>query len=280
MDGHNFWWLILGVVPVASLLYVGINKVRYFIYAVFLFKGLSIRVIDRVLYRGVSHVVLKMAFVGEGDIIIDEVVVESRLTYPRRCGGLFAWLQLGSGYVLDDVEGLNTVLGRSPPYIGLWGIPFHKIKNRYIRRPFSAIWGVFILCYFILFLVCPLFWLILYWGPYQELRLFSGDEKVVLSKKEDKAQLRRPFIVKPGFEEYLTINYRAPSLYYPFFWSRQFVKGARVSYVKGPSKLGGIKLPRKDEFTWKGTDILRVKMSGKGRRYTVNLGVNYANIHV
>jgi hypothetical protein len=280
MDAHNLWWLILAVVPVASLVYVGINKLRALVDEVFLFKGLSIRVIDRVLDRGATRVVLKMAFVGEGDIVIDEVVVESKLTYPRRCGGLFAWLQLGSGYILDDVEGLNTVLGRSPPYIGLWGVPLHKIKNRYIRRPLSAIWGVFILCYFVFFVVFPLFWLILYWGPYQELRLLSGDEKVVLSKKEDKVQLGRPFIVKQGFEQHLTLNYRAPSLYYTFFWSRQFVKDAKVSYVKAPSKLRRIKLPRKDEFTWKGTDILRVKISGKGRRYTVNLGVNYANIHL
>lgn len=279
MDGQSLGLVILGVVAVLPFIFVMINKVRDFSYEIFLFKGLSIRAIDRVSHRGTSHVVIKMAFAGKEDIIVDEVVVQSKLTYPRRFGGVLAWLQLGIGYVLDDVEGLDTVLGRSSPYIGLLAVPSHRIKNAYIRKPLNAIWGMLILFYFIIYLF-PLFWPVLYWGPYQELRLFSRDEKVVLSKKDSKVQLKRPFILKPGFEKCLTISYGPSSLYYTFFRSKVLVKNAKISYVKEPAKLRGIKLPRNDEFTWKATDILQVKLCGKVIRYPVKLGVSYANIHL
>ena len=279
MDGQSLGLVILGVVAVLPFIFVMINKVRDFSYEIFLFKGLSIRAIDRVSHRGTSHVVIKMAFAGKEDIIVDEVVVQSKLTYPRRFGGVLAWLQLGIGYVLDDVEGLDTVLGRSSPYIGLLAVPSHRIKNAYIRKPLNAIWGMLILCYFIIFLFPP-FLPILFWGPYQELRLFSANEEVRLSKKGSKVELERPFILKPGFEKCFTISYRSSSLYYAFFRSKVIVKNAKISYVKEPSKLRGLRLPRNNEFTWKVTDILRVNVCGKMKRYPVKLGDSYVNIHL
>lgn len=271
--------MIFGVISAIPFIFVITKKLRDFLYEIFLFKGLSIRVIDRVSYRGNSNFVIKTAFVGKEDVIVDEVIVESKLTYPGRFGGLLAWLQLGIGYISDNVEGLNTVLGRSYPYIGFMAVPCHRIKNAYIRKPLSAIWGMVILYYFVIFLF-PLFWVVLSWGPYQELRLFSGDENVRLSKKGSEIELKRPFILKQGFEECLTISYGPPLLYYPLLKSRVFVKNAKISYVKEPPKLRRTKLPRNGEFIWKATDILKVKICGKVIRYPVELGVSYANIHL
>ncbi len=271
--------MIFAVISSIPFVFVITKKLRGLLYEIFLFKGLSIRVIDRVSSRGSSNIVIKTAFVGKEDVIVDEIIVESKLTYPDRFGGLLAWLRLGIGYISDDVEGLNTVLGRSYPYIGFIAIPCHRIKKAYIRKPVSAIWGIIILYYFVIFLFPP-FWVVLSWGPYQELRLFSGDEKVKLSKKGSEVELERPFILKQGFEEHLTISYGQPLLYYPLLKSRVFLKNAKISYVKEPSKLRGGKLPRNGEFIWKATDILKVKMCGKVIRYPVELGVSYVTIYL
>jgi len=283
MVGQSLWLTILAVIggPAAIVgLFVMGKWVWNSFSKVFLFRGLSIHAIKRVSYRSVGHVVLKMAFVGKEDVIVEEVVVQSKLVYPRRFGGLLAWLHLGLGYMQDDVEGLNTVLGRSYPYMGLLAAPVHIIKNKYIRRPLSVIWGAILLYYFILFAVIPLFWPLLFWGPYQELRLFSGDKEVVLLKEEDKVQLERPFIVKPGFEKCLRISHR-PSLYIQYFMSKRFVRDAKISYEKEPSELGGRGLPRNDEFIWKAKDILRVKICGKLRTgYRVKIGDSYVRVRL
>lgn len=281
MDGQSLIYvgIILGIVPVILILFQVIPRLWNFLYEILRFRNLSIHAIGRTSYRGIPHIMIKIALVGKEDMIVNEVFMKSKLSYSRRFEGFWAWLQLGIGYVLDDVEGLNTVLGRSSPYIGLIAIPFHRIKKAYIRKPLSLLWGMFILWYFIIFLFPP-FLPILFWGPYQELRLFSGNKEVRLSKKGSKVELERPFILKPGFEKCFTISYRSSSLYYPFFSSKVIVKNAKISYVKERSKLRGIRLPRNNEFTWKVTDILRVNVCGKMKRYPVKLGESYVNIHL
>ena len=281
MEGQSLInvWIILGSVPVIIILFQIVPRVWNFLYQILRFRNLSIRAIGKTSYRGIPHITIKIALVGKEDMIVNEVFLQSKLSYSRRFEGCKAWLQLGIGYVLDDVEGLNTVLGRSDPYIGLMAAPFHRINKAYIRKPLSLIWGMFILFYFIIFLFPP-FWPVLYWGPYQELRIFSRNEEMRLSKKGSRVELERPFILKPGFENYFTISCRSSSLYYPFFWSKVIVKNAKISYVKGPSNLGGIRLPRNNEFIWKEKGILRVNISGKIRRYPIELGESYVSLHL
>jgi len=284
MDGQTSgWyilWIFLTVVTAIPVLFQAIRKLWNFLYEILSFRNLRIRSIRRRSYSGIPHVEIKIALTGKEDLIVDEVVIQSKLSYPRRIEGLLAWLQLGIGYFLDDVEGLNNVLGRSFPYIA-WipSAPFHRINNSYIRKPLSAILGLVTFYYFI---VCffPLFWPFLFIGPYWELRLFSGNEKVRLSGKDNKVEFKRPFILKPGIENSFTISYQ-PSLYFnTLLMTKLFIDNAKISYVKEPPRLRTIKLPRNNEFTWKVNDILRVRVSGKMRRYSVKLGASYASIHL
>jgi len=179
------------------------------------------------------------------------------------------------------VEGLNNVLGSSSPSLTTWipSAPVHRINISYIRKPLGAIFGLVTFYYFIVFFF-PLFWPFLFIGPYREFRLFSGNEKVRLLEKDSKRELERPFILKSG-ENSFTISYR-PSLYFiPLLVvPKLFIKNAKISYVKEPPRLRMIKLPRNNGFGWKANDILRVKVSGKMRRYSVKLGASYANIHI
>lgn len=284
MDGERLVLIILGVIgavgAIPGIIQI-IRSVLNFFYALLSFRNLSIGEIGRTSYRGIPHVTIKIALVGKEDIIVDEVFVQSKLSYARRIEGFFAWLQLGIGYVLDDVEGLNTVLGKSPPYT-TWipVIPFYRIHNSHIRRPLSTIWGIVIFYYFIIFCIFPPYWLFLFMGPYAELRLFSGDEKVSLSGKDSNVELKRPFILKSGIENILTIGYR-PSLYYnSILMTKLFIQNAKISYVKKPRELRTTKLPQNNEFIWRVTDILRVKVKGKMRGYSVKFGTSYVNIHL
>jgi hypothetical protein len=244
------------------------------------FRNLRIRAIGRTSYRGVPHVTIKMALGGKEDAVIDEVVVDSKLSYPRKIEGVLAWLQLGIGYLLDDVEGLNSVLGGAlPPPTWIPVVPVHRIGNRYIRKPLSVVWGIITLYYFVICLF-PLFLPFLFSGPYWELRLLAGNEMVSLLEKASKVELKRPFIVRAGGENMLTISYR-PSLYFKsVLMTKLFLQNARVSYVNRPPGLRTIRLPRGNEFTWKVTDVVRVKVGGKMRRYSIKLEDGYANVYL
>jgi hypothetical protein len=269
--------IIVGAVPVILILFQVIPRVWNFLYEILRFKNLSIRVIGRTSLRGKPNIMIKVALVGKEDVIVNEVSMQSKLLYPSRFEGFLEWWRLGIAYVLDDVEGLNTVLGKSSPYIGLMALPFHRIDNAYIRKPFSVLWGAIILSYSIIFLFPP-FLPVLFWGPYQELRLVSGNEEVKLSEQGSKVELERPFILKPGFEKCFTISYGSSSLYYAFFWSKVILGNAKISYVKEPSKLRGLRLPRSNEFIWKANGILKVNVCGKVRKYPVELGDSYVKV--
>jgi hypothetical protein len=280
ISGWDILWMGFTVIAAIPVLFQAIRKLWNFLYEILSFRNLRIRSIGRRSYRGIPHVEVKIALTGKEDLIVDEVVIQSKLSYPRRIEGLLAWLQLGIGYFLDDVEGLNNVLGRSFRYITTWipSAPVHKINNPYIRKPLSAILGLVTFYYFIV-LLFPLFWPFLFIGPYWELRLFSGNEKVRLLEKDSKRELKRPFILKLG-ENSFNISYQ-PSLYfYTLLMTKLFIENAKISYVKEPPRLRTIKLPRNNGFVWKVNDILRVKVSGKMRRYSVKLGASYANIHI
>jgi len=166
MSGWDILGIFLIVVTAIPVLFQSIRKLWNLLYEILSFRNLRIRAIGRRSYSGTPHVAINIAFTGKEDMIVDEVVIQSKLSYPRRIEGFFAWLQLGIGYLLDDVEGLNNVLGRSFPHI-TWipSIPFHRINNSYIRKPLSAILGIVTFYYFIVFFF-PLFWPFLFIGPY------------------------------------------------------------------------------------------------------------------
>ncbi len=280
---QNSGLVILGIVITAlPFVFLIISKLRGFVNEILSFKNLSIHTIERNSRRGIPHVMMKSALVGKEDVIVDDLIVQSKLAYSRRYAGFWAWLQLGIGYLSDDVEGLNSVLGKSFPSI-VWipHAPVYRINNSYFRKPLSVIFGLITLYYFIICCIIIPLLPVLFIGPYWELKLFSGNEKVKLSKKDNEVELERPFILKPGFENYFTMSYRPSSLYIDTLFSlKYFVKTTKISYVKELPKFKKTKLPRSDEFTWKVTDILRVKVRGKMKGYNVKLGESYVNIHL
>jgi len=285
MEEQTLTWIYVGTglaaLAALPILFQIITRVGNFFYEILSLKNLSIRVMRRRSYRGVPHVTIKSALVGKGELIVNEVVIESKLKYTRGIEGVWAWLRLITGYFLDDVEGLNNVLGRSFPSI-VWipVLPFHTINRWYVRKPLNVISGIITVWYFLICWLPPL-WPLLLSGPYQELRLYSGDEDIKLSEKISKVELKRPFIIKAGFERDFSIGYRPSLLYFnTFFKQKVFIKNARVLYVKGAPKLGKTELPRSSGFTWKVTDILRVKIRGKVRGYPVKLGDSYVGIHL
>ena len=284
MDGQSSAWIyaasILGLIAVIPFFHQVFTKLRDLSYETLMFRGLSIRVKDRIWYCGACHVAAKVAVMRKDDVIVDEICVLSKLTYPGRSQGPRAWLQLGVGYIRDDVEGLNTVLGRSGPSIGLMAIPFQRIKPAYIRKPLSAVWGVLTLWYFIIYLLVPLFWPLLLWGPYAEVRLLSGDADVRVRERDSEAQLDRPFVLRPGFEKQLAITYRPASVYYRPLIGKMFLDSAKIAHVGEPGEWRGLRLPRNGQFIWKASDVLSIRGHGKVTRYCVKLGDSYVSLRL
>ncbi len=281
MDGLNFWEIILLVVGVFSVIPIiihGIIRLRILLSSALSYKHLRVKAIGRRSYSGYPHVTIKIAFTGTEEIIIDELNIQSKLSYPRRIDAVFAWLQLGIGYILDDVEGLKNVLGNSFPTLSwLPSGPIHRINNAFIRKPISFILGIYVF-YYLIISILPIFWIFLFAGPYAELRLFSGNERVRLLEKGKEDEEIRPFILKSGTESTFNMSYK-PSLFYNLLFGQKMVfPDAKIFYLKRTPRFRKLKLPHGDDFCWKVIDILRIKVSGKWREYNVNLGASYANI--
>lgn len=276
IQGWNILWFVLAVVSAIPIILHALRKLFYSLYELLSFQNLGMRSVGRRSYGGIPHVDIKIALSGQQDLIVDEVVIHSKLLYPRRIEAVFAWLQLGIGYLTDDSEGLNTVLGRSFPSI-TWipSAPFHKIGNPYIRKPLNILLGIITFYYFTVFLF-PVFWPFLFSGPYWELKLYSGNENIRFSEKDTKAEVKRPFIIKSGVENNFVISYQ-PSLYInTMLMTKLFIENGKILYVKEPPRFRKLTLPRENEFTWKAIDVLRVRVSGKMRKYSVKLGASYA----
>jgi hypothetical protein len=283
MSEHNVFWIViqfLGAISAIPVLVLFVKKIFNLFYMTFSFRYFKIRATGRRSYSGSPQITIKIAFTGKEDIIVEDVVIQSKLLYPRPIDGILAWIQLGIGYFIDDVKGLHNVLGDSF-LLMTWipSAPVHRINISYIRKPLSIIFGIIIFYYFIVLLIMPLFWPFLFMGPYWELKLSSTNEKIRLSEKDSKIELKRPFILKSGIDNSFIIGYQ-PSIYFnTLIMQKVYIRSAKISYIKEPSKLRTIRLPREKEYIWKVKDVLKVKVSGKMRRYSVNLGISYVNVN-
>ncbi len=130
--------------------------------------------------------------------------------------------------------------------------------------------GIITLYFFVSYLF-PLFWPLIWVGPYREFRLISNNDKIKLNK--GKVDIERPFIINHGTEEYMVLSYR-PTLK---IWNL-LVESAKVTYRIRLPKISKYKLPRPNEFVWGTQDFLRIKINNKWKEFKINLGTGTVSI--
>ncbi|MFC2067117.1 hypothetical protein ACFLUO_08765 [Chloroflexota bacterium] len=180
------------------------------------------------------------------------------------CERILAWLLLIKGFITDDVVGLNTVLGKNTlDTTWIPTFPVYRIGNKFIRIPLSFLLGLITLYFFAAYAIFPLFWPLLWAGPYKEFKLFSLNEDIIL--KRPNMAIETPFIINPGDEYYMTIIYK-PILK---IWMTYFYD-AKVSYLKNYPMWRKSSLPLPSQYVWANFETLKVKVNNRWRQYKVN----------
>ena len=239
---------------------------------------LSIRLLKNDARNDGATITLKVAYTGNVQTIVEEICVKSRLIYVTDTERILAWIYLAIGYFTDDIAGLQTVFGHvNPSSTWIVGAPVYRIENRYVRIPLSILLGVVTVFFFVIYLI-PVFWPLLWHGPYRGFQQIAGDEALILHKGATK--LTRPFILESGFEQELKLDY-SNSAMMPALDNGSPLLDAKIDEVKELPKLVETKLPRVNHFLWK-TDVslhATVKTVGIGQyTYRVKLGTGLVNL--
>jgi len=286
---HNISGLVLFGLPVIGtvilfFLWQGIKKAWNLFYFKTSYRNFRASVLNRTSNEGVPIEKLQFEVSGKKDFIIDEFNVQMSCNFIRRIDGLVAWVRLGTAYLTDNRENLNMLLGKKWPGI-VWfpNAPVQKINNQYIRKPLSIIFGIITFWNFILLLLPPI-WLYLILigpvGPYWALNMSSVDNKVKWTLEGSKQEeLTRPVILKAGSINTMYLTYK-PILYLDLFSIKQDIKHAKIYYLKECPKLVNTNHRQFSGFTWKANDVLRLKIRGKMRKFSVKLGEGYINVRL
>ena len=212
---------------------------------------------------------LKVAYAEDKKLIIQELSVRTSLVYVSAEEGVLAWIKLAQGYFTDDLSGLQTVFGQTfPSSTWIIGGPVHRIKNKYVRKPLSVLLGLITL-YFFVFCLIPLFWPLLWSGPYREFHQIARDQSLTLFK--GKTKVTRPFILEAGTEGQFDLEYsNSPEISAGKNGSP--LPGAKIRYVNQIPAAKLFKLPRANEFIWRSEVSLYVKVNDLWGIYPLESG--------
>jgi hypothetical protein len=237
--------------------------------------GLAIRPLKIVTIDDNTEVTLKVAYIGAKKVIIEDLYLKSRLTYLSGHERILAWIKLAVGYFADDVVGLKTVNGRmSRSSTWIIGGPVYNIENKYVRKSVSALLGLVTVWFFVFYLL-PAFWPLLWSGPYLRFQQIAADENLKIFR--GKAKLTTPFILDPGMEEQMTVQYR-PSSMIPTLGSSSQALNAKMIPANEPLETKPYRLPRPSEFTWKTECSLYVRV--ESNKYRVDLGTGIVQLEL
>jgi hypothetical protein len=240
-------------------------------------SDLAIRPIKIETHDDSTEVTLKIVYTGDKKLIIEELSLKSRLTYLSSRERILAWVKLIMGYFTDDVDGLKTVFGNvSPTSTWIIGGPVYRIKNRNLRKPLSVLLGL-ITVYFFIFYLIPIFWPLLWSGPYLQVQQIARDGNLMLHR--GKVKVTTPFILDPGTEEQMTLQY-CPSSMTPILGYGSSELKAKVSNVNESPETKLYRLPRANEFTWKTVCSLYVKINAESARYRTDIGTGKVHLEL
>jgi hypothetical protein len=218
---------------------------------------------------------LKVAYTGDKKLIIEELLVKAKLTYLSSRESILAWVILAIGYFMDDVVGLQTVFGHMlPSSTWIIGGPVYRIKNKYVRKPLSILLGLVTSYFFVIYLI-PIFWPLLRLGPYREFQQIADDQNLTLCKGTTK--LTRPFILDPGVEDEIVLNYRSSSMI-PSLVNGSPMLIAKISNVQESPIMKPYRLPGASEFVWRTEVSLYVKSNAGWNECRIDSGTGMVHL--
>ena len=199
-----------------------------------------------------QKVKIKIAYAGSNPQIVRKIELTSSLSLAAGKDSLLAWVQLARGYLTDDWEGLQTVFWQR----------FARKEPVWIRKPVNIILGIVFSLLIISLLFNPLGWIMLLFGPYNNLKIVSSD--VNTKEMQTGANKVPPFLIKPSEESEFLIDYSLS------IKSRHFAP-TKAEYVRDMPEKPLWKLPRPGHHILRGKVKLLIKTPGLLATYRINL---------
>jgi len=196
---------------------------------------------------------IKIAYAGSSPLIVRRIELTSVLSLASSKERLLAWFQLARGYLTDDWEGLQTVLGQS----------FARKEPVWLRKTVNLILGILFSLFIISLLYNPFGWIILFIGPHSNLRIIASD----VNTKEIQTGTDQvlPFLIKSSEEKEFLIEYA-------FSVKSRYFPSTKAKYVRDMPEKSLWKLPRPGHLVLQGNVKLLIKTSGLWAAHRINLG--------
>jgi hypothetical protein len=211
-----------------------------------------------------GEMMVKLAYSGSVSLVVSEMRLRSHLDFPNNRYRIVSWFQLLRGYLTNDIEGLQAMLG---PRLVLAKSPFARIGNIII----GILWLVLLLSW----LYSPIGWLaILLAAPNVPVELSASDDQIQLVDMVTKNKKNRPLLVKPGQEAEYMLSYRFSVN------GIGFQRNYQADYVNAneiPQK-PVCKLPRPREFVRRTEEKLLLKAGNRWVTYSVTLGERFVRL--
>ncbi|MBN2238750.1 MAG: hypothetical protein JW712_03170 [Dehalococcoidales bacterium] len=256
--------LVIPLIPLLPMVLKGCYELIRKLINQVLYQDIALRV-EYLTQRGKNiWLKAKIAYVGENDLIVETIDINSYLIFSKNYERIQYWVKIIIGYLTDDREGLKNVIGNNLfGCIWIFGLPVHRIRNRYLRKPISVILGIILLLYCLYLLINPIGWLFLWIGPLWQIQLEAKDRNVKIM--ENKIVIKRPFKISNQDKTYDIIY--APKVKYAY----TYLDDAKYKHVKTESVLKWYRLPKDDQFTLYSVDHIHIKITGKFRKYKLKL---------
>lgn len=249
---ENWILVLIAFAPgIIGFLYKFLNTATRFLPFYYTHADFDIAVIEQDTKN--QKVKIKIAYAGSSSLIIKGVELTSILSLASSKERIISWFQLARGYLTDDWEGLQTVLGQK----------YARKEPVWLRKTLNLILGILLSLIIISLLYNPFGWIILLIGPYSSLRIISSD--VNTKDIQSGANQVLPFLIKPAEEREFLIDYTFAVK------SRNFTS-TKAKYVLDMPEKSLWKLPRPGHLILRGNVKLLIKTSGLFATHRINLG--------
>lgn len=199
-----------------------------------------------------QKVKIKIAYAGSSPLIVKRIELTSSLSLASRKERFRAWFQIARGYLTDDWEGLQAVLGQR----------FIRKEPVWFRKSFNIIIGITFSLLILSLIYHPFGLIMLLIGPYSDVKIKSSNINIEDVQSGIKIL---PFLIGSAEEREFLIDYT-------FAVKSKLFIPTKAEYVQDKPKNPLWKLPRPGRHVLRGNVKLLIKTQGLLATYRINLG--------
>lgn len=222
--------------------------------------GLIVAVLDDATLKCTrGHARLRVINASTKPFVVSKATFRMKLTSCTPLHRLLMWPQLVIGHLINDVNGLNAVMG--------YKYSDFKPRWMWIRRPLNIVIGLTMAGMVLSMSYSPIGWLfLLLIDPYYDLYLLANNDQIELTESVAGRPRTRPLLVTSATEQEFDVRFNF------YTKAKFFPKESKARHASAVPPLSWSRLPRVSEAVWKGKAQLLLNIHGGWRARRVPLG--------